>query len=65
MKASEILKKIPKKKGKPKMCLVSGTVTQNHHQILNQYCKLHNITMSALVREIIVHFIENAEHQEE
>jgi len=65
MKASEILNKIPKKNAKPNNCLVSGTVQRHHYEILNEYCTSHNITMSALVREIIVHFIENAEHQEE
>lgn len=67
MKQTDILKNIPKKSDQTKNtrnCMVSGSLNQEHHTVLKRYCALHDITMSSLVREVMIYFIENVETNE-
>lgn len=64
MNELEILKNIPKKSDTSKQAktrMVSGQVTEVEHEYLRRYCKLHDITMSSLVREVMVYFLTNLE----
>ena len=64
MNEHEILKNIPKKTDASKQAktrMVSGQVTEVEHEYLRRYCKLHDITMSSLVREVMVYFLTNLE----
>ena len=64
MNEHEILKNIPKKTDTSKQAktrMVSGQVTEVEHEYLRRYCKLHDITMSSLVREVMVYFLTNLE----
>ena len=59
MNEDYILKNIPKKSAVAKQVknrMVSGQVTELEHEFLIKYCKYHDITMSALVREVMFFF---------
>tara|TARA_R100000773_G_C4193157_1_gene98322 strand:- start:641 stop:841 length:201 start_codon:yes stop_codon:yes gene_type:complete len=62
MNEHEILKNIPKKTDTSKQAKtrnISFQVTQVEHEYLRRYCKLNDITMSSLVREVMVYFLTN------
>tara|TARA_R100000773_G_scaffold44669_1_gene47234 strand:- start:11924 stop:12142 length:219 start_codon:yes stop_codon:yes gene_type:complete len=67
MNEHEILKNIPKKTAVAKQIknrMVSGQVTEVEHEYLRRYCYKHDITMSALVREVMRYFLTNMEKKE-
>ena len=61
MNEIDILNKIPKKKDlakKARYQSVTFQLKEEEHKYLKNFCILHDISQSALVREVLINFLE-------
>ena len=67
MNEIDILQNIPKKKDlakKARYQSVTFQLKEEEHKYLKNFCELHDISQSSLVREVLINFLTNLDKEE-